>query len=451
MGPQEDTIAAIATPWGVGGVGIVRLSGELSLPIADRIFRGRIIPSKAKSYTIHHGWIVEPKSDEEIDEVLLLLMRAPSTYTKEDVVEISAHGGPFLIKRILGLVTTLGARPAERGEFTYRAFMRGRMDLSQAEAILALVEAQTLGGQRIATRQLKGEFASSLGELREALYSLLVDLEASLDFPEEGIGGPHVPHSLSQLSTKVDSLIFSYRGGKAVRKGVKVAIVGKRNVGKSTLFNRFLGQERAIVTPYAGTTRDSLEANLEREGIPFCLVDTAGLGRTADPVEKEATQRSMEELEGADLLLFLVDSSKPLSTDDYRIWELTQDRERILVRNKIDLPTRLELKGLPGEAVEVSARNGSGMEELWREINVRLFDSKPIDGSQFLLSDLRHWESLKGVRDDLAKAQNALDRGLGEVAVLNLRGALKRLGELTGEEASPDILEGVFSRFCVGK
>ncbi len=451
MGPLEDTIAAVATPWGVGGIGIVRLSGELSFPIADKIFRGRVLPSQVQSHTIHYGWIVDPKSGEEIDEVLLFLMRGPSTYTKEDVVEVSAHGGPFLIKRILGLVTDLGARPAERGEFTYRAFVRGRIDLSQAEAILDLIEAQTLGGQRIAARQLKGELSSSLRELREGISSLLVEVEANLDFPDEGIGGGDFTPRLPPLLAKVDAFISSYRGGKALRKGIKVVFVGRRNVGKSTLFNRILGVDRAIVTPYAGTTRDSLEARIEREGMPFCLVDTAGWGKAANPVERAATQRSLSELKEADLLLFLVDSSQALSEDDYRIWELTQGKERILVKNKIDLPPKVAHQGLVGEGVEVSAQEGRGIEELWREIKGRLFDSRPLDGSQFLLSDLRHWRSLQGIRRDLVRAQDALGRGLGEAAVVNLRGTLQGIGELTGAEVSPDILEGIFSRFCIGK
>lgn len=451
MGPLEDTIAAVATPWGVGGVGIIRLSGELSFPIADRIFRGKTLPSKAQSHTIHYGWIFDPRTGEEIDEVLLLLMRGPSTYTKEDVVEISAHGGPSLIKRILGLVTELGARSAERGEFTYRAFVRGRIDLSQAEAILDLVEAQTWGGQRIAAQQLKGVLSSSLRELREGLFSLLVEVEAGLDFPEEELGDSDLTRILSRLMAKVDSLISSYQGGRALRRGIRVVFVGKRNVGKSTLFNRFLGEERAIVTPYAGTTRDSLEANLERGGIPFCLVDTAGLGEAADPVEREAVQRSLAQLKEADLLLFLVDSSQVLSEDDYLIWELTQGRERILVKNKIDLPARIDLRDWTGESVEVSAQKGSGIDELWREIRERLFDSKPLDGSHYLLSDLRHWSSLQAIREDLIRAQEALACGLGEAAAVSLRGALRGLGELTGEEVSPDILEGIFSRFCVGK
>ncbi len=451
MGPIEDTIAALATPWGIGGVGVIRISGELSFPIADRIFRGRIVPSQARSHTIHYGWVVDPRTGEEIDEVLLFLMRGPSTFTREDVVEISAHGGPFLIRRILKLVIEMGARPAERGEFTFRAFIRGRIDLSQAEAVLALVEAQSLGGQRIATKQLKGELSSFLGELREGLFALLVEVEASLDFPEEDVGEPQYAHRLPRLIAQLDSLISSYRGGRALRKGVKVVFIGRRNVGKSTLFNRLLGRERAIVTPYAGTTRDSLEANIERGGIPFCLVDTAGLGEPVGPVEKEATRRTLGELEEADLILFLIDAAQPLNEEDYWLLRLTQGKERILVRNKIDLPSKVGRRDLPERMVDVSARQGRGIEELWREVEVKLFDSKPLDGSQFLLSDLRHWRTLRAIREDLRKARDALARRLGEAAAVNLRGALKRLGELTGEETSPDILEGIFSSFCIGK
>lgn len=459
--PEGDTIAAIATPFGIGGLGVVRISGPRALEIAKGVFRPKLPPPDLPPRKVRYGHIVDPETGEVIDEVLVVYMKAPHTYTREDVVEISGHGGPLVLRRILEVVLRMGAREALPGEFTKRAFLNGRIDLSQAEAVLDLISAQSEQALKLAQRQLEGGLSQRVRELKGELLDLLVPIEAWLDLPEEDIPPPsreEVVSGLQKVASRIRELLEHYRQEVVYREGVRTALLGKANVGKSSIFNRLLGRERAIVTPIPGTTTDLIEETLVIRGIPFCLVDMAGLGSPRDLVEEEGMRRARGEMERAELLLVVLDGSRPLDDEDKGLLEEVARRGKptILVVNKADLPPAVSEGEIPplGEVVRTSALTGEGLEELKAkmvEVTVRAHGlGAP---SELVPVNTRH----KGILERaLARAERvlaSLEEGepQWDMVALEIRELMEDLGEIVGETAPEEVLEAIFSRFCVGK
>ncbi len=344
---EEETIAAISTPFGVSGIGIVRISGSLAEPIATRLFKPKSEPFQFISHHFHYGEIVDPQKGHPIDEVLLVLMKAPKTYTREDILEIHCHGGYFILQKILELVLREGTRMAHPGEFTKRAFLNGRIDLTQAEAVIDLINAKTMASLEIANQQLRGNFFRELNSLKERMIEKLALIEAHLDFPEEEIEPISVgemKHSLKEMIKKLNEWIGSYEEGRIFREGISCAIVGKTNVGKSSLLNVLLKEERAIVTPIPGTTRDLIEEVLNINGIPVRLIDTAGLRKATDSIELEGVKRAKERVAESDFILLVVDGSRPIDIDDLEIFEEVKGKKKVVVMNKKDLPPMIPPK-----------------------------------------------------------------------------------------------------------
>ncbi|WIG61402.1 MAG: tRNA-5-carboxymethylaminomethyl-2-thiouridine(34) synthesis protein MnmE [Ktedonobacterales bacterium] len=471
----EDTIAAIATPPGTGGIGIVRVSGPEAFRIGMAIFRAADAvyrDAPPPSHLLTYGHVVDAETGERIDEVLAAFMRAPRTYTREDVVEISAHGGPLLLGRILRLALAAGARAARAGEMTLRAFLNGRLDLAQAEAVMALINAESDAGRRLALRQLQGELSARIGEARAAAMAALAHIEASIDFPEEEVPPPErgeLAELVAEARGTVDALLVGAGWGRLLREGLRVALVGRPNVGKSSLLNALLRTERAIVTPIPGTTRDTVEERASIGGVALHLVDTAGLTATDDPIERIGVERSRAAARSADLLLFLLDRSSSLTEDDWRAadevralgdaadGETVEATPVIVALNKADLPpalTEAEARALwPGAAavVDTSAVTAGGTEALERAVTT-LIAGGQAQGADPLVASTRHADALRRADEHLAAALVALDGGIPlELVGIDLRAALDTLGEITGETASADLLDRIFAEFCIGK
>ncbi len=454
----EDTVAAISTPLGGGGIGIIRLSGRDAVKIADKIFSS---PKKRSlrhtlSHRILYGHIVNPSSREIVDEVLVSIMRAPRTYTKEDVVEINCHGGPVPLHRILELVLESGARLAEPGEFTKRAFLNGRLDLAQAEAVLDVISAMTEQSQKAAMEQLGGRLSKKIESLRNKLIELTAFVEAYIDFPEEDIEPPSLNdmrEKALELQQALRQLIDSSRHGIILREGLKTAIIGRPNVGKSSLLNALLEQDRAIVTEMPGTTRDVIEECLNIHGFPVRIMDTAGIREAKDIAEKEGVDRSLRAMEGADMVLLVLDGSEPLRNTDKELIEKSNSKHTILVINKADLSPKIPLDTLPSgkPAVEVSALKGTGLNELKdRIIKTAL---KGVSGtSSTLVTNLRHVRALERTLASINSFIDGVNKGLSpEFLSIELRDALDELGEIVGITTPEDILNKIFMDFCIGK
>ncbi|HEX8996226.1 MAG TPA: tRNA uridine-5-carboxymethylaminomethyl(34) synthesis GTPase MnmE [Ktedonobacterales bacterium] len=474
-GEADDTIAAIATPPGVGGIGVIRISGARAFEIGRELFRPARPHTDATippSHLLTYGAIVDPATGETIDETLTVFMRAPRTYTREDVVEIQGHGAPLTLRRILGLALAAGARAAQPGEMTQRAFLNGRIDLAQAEAVLDLVNASSEAGRRLALRQLDGALSGRVQTIRATALNALTRIEASIDFPEEEVPLPD-PDELSALvadaSASVAALLAGADQGRALREGLRVVIVGRPNVGKSSLLNRLLGVERAIVTPIAGTTRDTVEERARLGDLALHLVDTAGLTATDDPVERIGVERSRAAAREADALIFTLDGSEPLTPGDYAaaadlretlgIDELAEDERRApvtLAINKADLPPALtdaEARALwPGATlVHISTLTREGVAPL-EEALTRQALTGAAQMADPLVASARHADALRRAGESLAAAQATLDhRDPLEFLAIDLRDALEALGEITGETATADLLDQIFAEFCIGK
>jgi len=466
----DDTIAAVATAVGEGAVGIVRVSGPDALSIVDRIFcaRSRRPLSEQPDFTVRLGWIVSAAGPaappdgpprEAVDEVLVCVMRAPKSYTREDVVEISAHGGMRALQAVLKLVLEGGARLAEPGEFTRRAFLNGRLDLVQAEAVLDVVRAKGEWALRNGEHQLRGTLSRVFSEMRAHLIGILADMEALLDFPEEETGeataGRFAPR-VAQAAADMDALLERSARGRLMREGLKVAIAGRTNVGKSSLLNALLRQERAIVTAVPGTTRDTLEETLVLEGLAVHLIDTAGLIAARDAVEVEALARAAKAVEEADLVLFVLDGSVGLQEDDKRLFGSVAGKAHLLVINKLDLPRAWGREALRGwtdrPVVEVSAHTGARIADLEEAIMRNAFGGPPAWDEGAWVANTRHIEALRRGREDLSRAIDSLRKGLSlDVAALDVRLAADSIGTITGAVCTEEILEAVFSKFCIGK
>ncbi len=450
----DDTITAISTPIGEGGIGIVKMSGPEALPILRRIF----VPSKGKgqliSHHLHHGHIVEPDTEEVVDEVLVAYMEAPHTYTRQDVAEINCHGGIVPLRRVLELTLRQGARLASPGEMTLRAFVLGRLDLAQAEAVLDVVRARTEAGLRVAVEQLGGRLSKEIRAVRAALVDVLAYLEATIDFSEDEIPERDITIPLQEASRRIGELLTSADQGIIYRQGIRAAIVGRPNVGKSSLLNCLLRTSRAIVTPVPGTTRDTLEENINLQGIPLTLVDTAGIAESEDLVERLGIERSRQALSRADLALMVVDLSEPLQEPDREIARLIGKKPAILVMNKIDLPATAVVDHLlPGvKRVRVSALTEEGLADLEEAIVEAVFSGQVISSDVPLVNNPRHKEALQSALDHLRAAEEADQRKMpADFIAIDLTAAVNVLGEITGEAATDTLLETIFSEFCVGK
>jgi tRNA modification GTPase len=452
----DDTIAAISTPLGEGGIGIVRLSGPDARTILSRLFRpGLQSPtSNLHPRRLTYGQIVDPADGSVVDEVLAVYMPAPRTYTREDVVEIQAHGGPVPLRRILELVLRQGARLAEPGEFTVRAFLHGRLDLAQAEAVLDIVRARTEAGLRAAVGQLEGRLSGEVRRVRQALLDVLAYLEASIDFTEDEIPPQDLTPVLRETAAQLEALLARADEGIILRQGVRTAIVGRPNVGKSSLLNALLRSERAIVTPIPGTTRDTVEESVNLGGVAFVLVDTAGIAETQDVVERLGVERSRQTLAHADLALLVVDGSQPLTDVDREIAALIGDRPAILVVNKCDLPPVQMGDALLPHAprVEVSALTGQGLAELEAKMTESVLAGRVVSSDAPLVTNPRHKAALARALEAVRAAGQAHAEGLpADLVSVHVTTAVHALGEITGETISEELLETIFANFCVGK
>lgn len=458
---QTETIAAIATPSGTGGIGIVRASGPAAERIARTLFRPRNKSNFPLTRRLTHGDIVCPSTGRLLDEVLVAFMRAPYSFTGEDTLEIHCHGGPLILEEVLLAVLRAGARPAEPGEFTRRAFLSGRLDLAQAEAVQEMISARSQRGLDLALGHLRGNLSRSIGELRTGILELLTLLEAEIDFEEED-GVETAPRDalldgLRDITARIEELTASYGEGRMAREGARVVITGKANAGKSSLFNRLLGENRAIVTPHAGTTRDFIEEGASIRGIPVRYVDTAGIREAQDPAEREGIDRVWQQAAASDVVVILLDGSLPLSPEDRDIAAANRDRNVVVAINKSDLPEVLERASLPGEIagreiLRVSAKTGEGIQALRDAVHAALGRTAGENRSEAVLTNLRHKVALERAFASLRTAEQGLSGGLSpEFAAFDLREALAAMGEVTGQTITEEVLDRIFSTFCIGK
>jgi tRNA modification GTPase len=456
---QADTIAAIATPPGTGGIGIIRASG----PDAERIGHALFQPRKAReafqSHRLYHGEIICPATGRILDEVLVAYLRAPHSFTGEETLEIHCHGGPLVLEEVLLAVLRAGARPAEPGEFTRRAFLNGRIDLSQAEAVQEMISARTQRGLDLAIAHLPGDLSRATGELRASILDILTLLEAEIDFQEEdGIDAAPREGLLDQLrglTARIEELTASYGEGRIVCDGARVVITGKANVGKSSLFNRLLGEKRAIVTPHAGTTRDFIEESVRIRGIPVRFVDTAGIRESQDPIEKEGIDLVWQQ--AADVVVILLDGSGPLTPEDRGLIEANRGRNIVVAINKSDLTRVLDRGSLPEELSRrellwVSAKTGDGIAAFRDAVHSAVSRSAGECHADTILTNLRHKVALERAFSSLRTAEQGLSGGLSpEFIAFDLREALGALGEITGQTITEEVLDRIFSTFCIGK
>jgi len=457
----EDTIAAISTPYGESGIGVVRMSGSMAEPILKKLFKPKKEIHHFDSHHFYYGQIIDPKTGGPIDEVLVVLMRAPKTYTREDIVEIQCHGGYFLLQKILELVLSEGARMAQPGEFTKRAFLNGRIDLTQAEAVIDLIKARTTEGLDIANQQLSGWLYKEMASIKEMLINHLALIEAHIDFPEEELDevpGLEIRRELIDAHQRLTEWISTYDEGRVFREGISCAIIGKTNVGKSSLLNVLLKQDRAIVTPIPGTTRDIIEEVINIHGIPVRLIDTAGLRKTKDLVEKEGVLRARERATNADLILLVLDGNRLLDEDDFEIAREVEDKKKVIVLNKRDLPQMImfeELKNrFPSDPiVSISALKKEGIEELKNTIyNMLIHKGIKASSEHLIIANVRHKNLLVEIKENLERALKGLEEGTSyEFIAFEIRSALNSLGEMVGETTPEDVLNRIFEQFCIGK
>ncbi|MFK4786220.1 tRNA uridine-5-carboxymethylaminomethyl(34) synthesis GTPase MnmE [Fusobacterium sp. MFO224] len=453
-----DTIAAISTPRGEGGIGIVRISGSDSFTILEKIFKPKSKKSisSLKSYSINYGHIYD--GEKIIDEVLVSIMKAPSTYTKEDIVEINCHGGYVITQRILEIVLEKGAQIAEPGEFTRRAFLNGRLDLTQAESVMDIIHGKTEKSISLSLNQLRGDLKDKIHKLKKLLLDVAAHVNVVLDYPEEGIDDPipkNLIENLHKVVDEINDLISSYDKGKMIKEGIKTAIVGKPNVGKSSLLNSVLREERAIVTKVAGTTRDTIEEIVNIKGIPLIMIDTAGIRDTEDEVENIGVQKSKSLIKEADLVLFVLDSSRELSKEDIEIYETITNSKVIGILNKIDKDKKLDISRLSKikEWIEISALEKIGIENLEDEIYNYVISGEIEDSSEKLtITNIRHKSALEKTKQSIDNIFETIDMGYPmDLIAVDLNDAIDSLSEVTGEISSEDLLDHVFSNFCVGK
>lgn len=459
MYDTTDTIAAIATPLGESGIGVIRISGSKAYDVGDAIFQSKSsLPlAQRRDRSIQYGLIVDDDG-KAVDEVILLIMKGPRSYTAEDVLEIQCHGGRQSLSEILGLVLRHGARLANPGEFTQRAFVNGRIDLAQAEAVMDVIQAKSAQGLTSAVSQLEGRLSRVVGDMRLHLTDFITRLEVTVDYPEEDLEDIEVPDiagAIREMEQRLDAMLAESKSGRMMRDGVMAAIAGTPNAGKSSLLNRFLETERAIVTDVPGTTRDVIEEWITIQGVPICLVDTAGIRSTDDTVEQIGVRRAKEYMDRADIILVVVDQSRPLQEEDRQILETARGRQALIVLNKEDLQPafateELQSYGLP--LLSISASTGAGMGEL-KDAMLSLALKQGLTAAQSaLLANTRHIELVRQSREALQRALDTIEAGMPvDCAIVDIREAWELLGSITGDTVHDDIIEEIFSRFCLGK
>jgi tRNA modification GTPase len=458
----EETISTIATAPGEGAIGIIRMSGPLAIEIADGFFRGingkRI--ATILSQQVAYGHIVDPDNEKIIDEVLILNMRGPKSYTREDVVEIHCHGGPVPMKKILALTLQYGARLSEPGEFTKRAFLNGRLDLSQAEAVMDIIRAKTDASLRMAVGHLSGTLSGKIREMRHGILRMIANLEATIDFPEEDIevmASQDVKVAVILLLTELNQLLATKETGRILREGLETVIIGKPNVGKSSLLNALLKEKRAIVTDIPGTTRDVIEEYVNISGVPLKIVDTAGIRETSDIIEQMGVEKTKEFVASADLILLLLDASLPLSEEDREVLAMLSGKQAIVLVNKTDLPVLLNLDEVYSyisdkKVLKISVMQGSGLGELEQVIVDMVYGGEIEQKEGAFITNLRQANLLEQAIQHLEAAVETIDQLMPpDCIVIDLKNSWDKLGEITGDTVGEDIIDQIFTQFCIGK
>lgn len=459
--PNRDTIAAVATPVGQAGIGIVRMSGPLAQEIAKKVFRAKRPVASFQTHRLYLGHLIDPETDHPLDEVLVSFMKAPNTYTREDVVEINSHSGHLLLARILQIILHQGARLANPGEFTFRAFVNGRIDLTQAEAIVDLINAQSERGLQLASQQVKGKFRHDINELRQRTLEILAHVEVAIDFPDEEaylLSREEAGHKIkNELLEPVKKMIDAHGQRKIWVEGVPTVIVGRVNAGKSSLLNRLLNEERAIVTPIPGTTRDVIESTLYIDGLPLRLMDTAGFRKVRGKLERIGMDLTEKKLLDADLILIIIDQSRPLNQDDLEVITKSEGKKALVVINKIDLPSKIDKTSLTrtlGDfpSVSISALTGEGIDRLRKAICDLVLAGEGDMGAAQIAPNLRHREALMEASLNFRGAASSARKGLPwEIVAMDLHAGVRALGEITGETTNDEVLDKIFSQFCLGK
>ncbi|TDL94338.1 tRNA uridine-5-carboxymethylaminomethyl(34) synthesis GTPase MnmE [Macrococcus brunensis] len=458
---ELETISSISTPMGEGAIAIVRLSGHDAIEIADRLYKGKKSLLEVESHTINYGHIIDPETAEVVEEVMVAVMRAPRTYTRENIVEINCHGGIMTVNRILELTLSHGARLAEPGEFTKRAFLNGRIDLSQAEGIMDFIRSKTDRASKVAMNQIEGRLSTMIKGLRQSILEILAQVEVNIDYPEyddvEEATTQFLLAEARKIEQAIDELLTTGAQGKILREGLSTVIVGKPNVGKSSMLNTLIQDNKAIVTEVAGTTRDVLEEYVNVRGVPLRLVDTAGIRETEDIVEKIGVERSREALSKADLILYVLNYNEALTESDYQLAEVIKNEDVIVIINKTDLEQKLdiaEVKKMMGDApiVETSMLSQAGIDQLEEQIAKLFFEGAVQQQDMTYVSNARHISLLKSAKTSINEAMNAASMGVPiDMVQIDLIRTWELLGEVIGEEVSDSLIDQLFSQFCLGK
>ena len=456
-----DTITSISTPMGEGAIGIVRLSGPEAVEIGDKLYKGKKKLKDVPSHTINYGHIIDPETDEVVEEVMISVLRAPKTFTREDIIEINCHGGILTINRILELTMTHGARMAEPGEYTKRAFLNGRIDLSQAEAVMDFIRSKTDRASKVAMNQIEGRLSDLIKRQRQSILEILAQVEVNIDYPEyDDVEDATTEFLLAQskkIKNEIDQLLETGTQGKIMREGLSTVIVGKPNVGKSSMLNNLIQDNKAIVTEVAGTTRDVLEEYVNVRGVPLRLVDTAGIRDTEDIVEKIGVERSRKALSEADLILFVLNNNEPLTEEDRTLYEVIKNEDAIVIVNKTDLERRLdieEVKTMIGDTplIQTSMLKQEGVDELELQIRDLFFGGEVQNQDMTYVSNSRHISLLKQARQTIQDAIDAAEAGIPmDMVQIDLTRTWELLGEIIGESASDELINQLFSQFCLGK
>ncbi|HDG9504685.1 TPA: tRNA uridine-5-carboxymethylaminomethyl(34) synthesis GTPase MnmE [Staphylococcus aureus] len=458
---DSDTITSISTPMGEGAIGIVRLSGPQAVEIADKLYKGKHLLNDVPSHTINYGHIIDPESKEVIEEVMVSVLRAPKTFTREDIIEINCHGGILTINRVLELTMTYGARMAEPGEFTKRAFLNGRIDLSQAEAVMDFIRSKTDRASKVAMNQIEGRLSDLIKKQRQSILEILAQVEVNIDYPEyddvEDATTEFLLEQSKEIKQEINRLLDTGAQGKIMREGLSTVIVGKPNVGKSSMLNNLIQDNKAIVTEVAGTTRDVLEEYVNVRGVPLRLVDTAGIRETEDIVEKIGVERSRKALSQADLILFVLNNNEALTQEDYTLYEVVKNEDVIVIVNKMDLEQNIdinEVKDMIGDTplIQTSMLKQEGIDELEIQIRDLFFGGEVQNQDMTYVSNSRHISLLKQARQTIQDAIDAAESGVPmDMVQIDLTRTWEILGEIIGETASDELIDQLFSQFCLGK
>ncbi|CAC7251287.1 tRNA (5-carboxymethylaminomethyl-2-thiouridylate) synthase [Staphylococcus aureus] len=456
-----DTITSISTPMGEGAIGIVRLSGPQAVEIADILYKGKHLLNDVPSHTINYGHIIDPESKEVVEEVMVSVLRAPKTFTREDIIEINCHGGILTINRVLELTMTYGARMAEPGEFTKRAFLNGRIDLSQAEAVMDFIRSKTDRASKVAMNQIEGRLSDLIKKQRQSILEILAQVEVNIDYPEyddvEDATTEFLLEQSKEIKQEINRLLDTGAQGKIMREGLSTVIVGKPNVGKSSMLNNLIQDNKAIVTEVAGTTRDVLEEYVNVRGVPLRLVDTAGIRETEDIVEKIGVERSRKALSQADLILFVLNNNEALTQEDYTLYEVVKNEDVIVIVNKMDLEQNIdinEVKDMIGDTplIQTSMLKQEGIDELEIQIRDLFFGGEVQNQDMTYVSNSRHISLLKQARQTIQDAIDAAESGVPmDMVQIDLTRTWEILGEIIGETANDELIDQLFSQFCLGK